>query len=175
MQFVCISCTGIITYSAVEEWQFKPIVRFLVENSKSKWQWPAKRFQQVLLVLDGLGLLMWLGLLGGQIFGGVRLSYRSPELWTTIGAVFVALVWSIFATQHPSWLALSPSLSWWYIALKHIAGHVPVDQRFFLEILVTLVGVAASVATGLSILRGEWNKKSLSVEVDNHEDGNSYA
>jgi len=61
------------------------------------------------------------------------------------------------------------------MALKRITGHMPVDRRFFLEILVTLLGVATSVATGLSILRGEWNKKNLSVEVDNHEDGNSYA
>ena len=150
-------------------------VRCLVENPQPRWQWPTKHFHQVLLVLDGLVLLIWLGLLGRQLFGAVRLSYRSPELWETIGVVFVALGCSIFATQKPSWLILSVSLSWWYMALKRITGHMPVDRRFFLEILVTLLGVATSVATGLSILRGEWNKKNLSVEVDNHEDGNSYA
>lgn len=147
-----------------------------MENPQPKWQWPAKRFDQAVLVLDALFVLVWVFyVLGGQLFGGKRLPCPQPELWITIAAVVVALVAGTLATQNRSWRTLGTFLFWWAMASKYIAGHVAVERRFFLEVLVILAYGATALVWGISILRGEWNKKSPIVEVDNHEDGNRYA
>lgn len=135
-----------------------------MENPRPKWQWPTKRLQQVFFVLLALSLLAQIYVLGGQLFNGERIRVRSSPLGITIGLVVSALIWSIgaaggiFATLKCNWGVLGTAFCWWAMALKDVAGHVPVDRRFFLEVLVTLTYGASSVAFGISVLRGDWNK-----------------
>jgi len=136
----------------------------LVENPEPKWRWPTKRLQQVFLVLLAVSLCMQICVLGQQLFNSERIRIPSSPLWITIAIVISALIWSIFTariistTQKYNWLAVGTALFCWTRALKDVAGHVPVDQRFLLEVLITLLNGAVATLYGLSVLRGEWNK-----------------
>ncbi|MBN2002567.1 MAG: hypothetical protein JXA21_04355 [Anaerolineae bacterium] len=143
-----------------------------MENPELKWRWPTKRLQQIFLVLLAVSLCMQICVLGLQLFNSERIRIPSSPLGITIAIVISALIWSIFTawiistTRKYTCLAVGTALFWWSRALKDVAGHVPVDRRFFLEVLITLLYGAVATLYGLSILRGEWNKSQRGEQAE---------
>ena len=133
-----------------------------MDDERPRWQWPSGTINQIALVLAALLFLGSVYALVAQLLFGYRLSLHAPsllEIAASVALVVVAVA-ALFAERKRVSLSMIISVLLFlgvflgFLWLPRIVALVPVERRSGLEILVTVLRMAATGAFAVLLLRG---------------------
>jgi len=119
---------------------------------------PQDRISRVALIIVGILCLMQIFYLISQLIRGTRMDLSSPSYLALVFSVFISVAFLVFFwvwRERWPYLMLALFFLWFSITLKKIAGFIVADERFLVELAVTIVRIIMCILLLIGVQKGE--------------------